>query len=185
MGRAVPMHLRLHACSLRIRNPSSLFSCFSRAFLMLFSCFSRAFLVFSRAGVHNVLHGDWQQEQQRSPQERVAAVRTYWETLPLEERVQLLSIPLEELRQKAKDLAARQNGEGGTSTKGETRNLSCLLQVILVTMGDPVSCLPLLPSRVSFWCPFWCVCLQVQGFFLVFFLLCMLTGLSYFSCQPG
>jgi hypothetical protein len=52
-------------------------------------------------------------EVQLPPQERVAAVRPFWETLTQEQRVALLSIDLEELRGRAKDVAARQRRQAG------------------------------------------------------------------------
>ncbi|BDA41097.1 probable inactive ubiquitin carboxyl-terminal hydrolase 54 at C-terminar half [Coccomyxa sp. Obi] len=41
------------------------------------------------------------------PQERVAAVRPFWETLTHEERVELLSITVDDLRARSKDVVAR------------------------------------------------------------------------------
>ena len=46
-------------------------------------------------------------EAQLPPQERVQAVRPFWETLTQEQRVQLLSLSIEELRAKAADVTAR------------------------------------------------------------------------------
>ena len=45
-------------------------------------------------------------EAQLPPQERVQAVRPFWETLSQEQRVQLLSLGLEELRAKAAEVTA-------------------------------------------------------------------------------
>ena len=52
-------------------------------------------------------------ELQLPPQERVAAVRPFWETLTQEQRVQLLSIDLQDLHARAKDVAARQRKQAG------------------------------------------------------------------------
>ena len=46
-------------------------------------------------------------EAQLPPQERVQAVRPFWETLTQEQRVQLLSLSIQELRAKAADVTAR------------------------------------------------------------------------------
>ena len=50
---------------------------------------------------------DEAREAQLPPQERVQAVRPFWETLSQEQRVQLLSLGLEELRAKAAEVTAR------------------------------------------------------------------------------
>lgn len=52
-------------------------------------------------------------EAQLPPQERVQAVRPFWETLTQEERVQLLSLSIEELRAKACDVTARLKRQSG------------------------------------------------------------------------
>ena len=52
-------------------------------------------------------------EAQLPPQERVQAVRPFWETLTQEQRVQLLSLSLEDLRAKAADVTARLKRQSG------------------------------------------------------------------------
>jgi len=52
-------------------------------------------------------------EVQLPPQERVAAVRPFWETLTQEQRVELLSISVDELRTRAKDVVARLRKQAG------------------------------------------------------------------------
>ena len=52
-------------------------------------------------------------EPQVLPQERIAKVRPFWETVPQEERLNLLSIPLSELKQRAAEVGARQRKEQG------------------------------------------------------------------------
>lgn len=47
------------------------------------------------------------------PQERVAAVRPFWETLTHEERVELLSITVDDLRTRSKDVVARLRRQAG------------------------------------------------------------------------
>lgn len=54
-------------------------------------------------------------EAQLPPQERVQAVRPFWETLSQEQRVQLLSLSLEELRGKAADATVRLKRQSGMS----------------------------------------------------------------------
>ena len=56
---------------------------------------------------------DARQEVALPPQDRVLAVRPFWETVPQEERVQLLSLSLEELRVRAEELTQRQLKEHG------------------------------------------------------------------------
>lgn len=53
-------------------------------------------------------------EAQLPPQERVQAVRPFWETLTQEQRVQLLSLSIDELRAKAADVTARLKRQSGT-----------------------------------------------------------------------
>ncbi len=55
-------------------------------------------------------------EVQLPPQERVAAVRPFWETLTQEERVELLSITVEDLRARSKDVVARMRRLAGAHT---------------------------------------------------------------------
>ncbi len=50
--------------------------------------------------------------------ERVAAVKPFWQSRTQTERVQLLTISLEELRQKAKDLAEASRKPAGKSVTG-------------------------------------------------------------------
>lgn len=60
---------------------------------------------------------------QQSPQERVALVRPFWETLGQEEREKLLSIDIESVRARAKQLAeaARQQaGKMGDGSDGSS-----------------------------------------------------------------
>lgn len=47
------------------------------------------------------------------PQDRVLAVRPFWETVSQEERVKLLSVSLEELKARAQELMARALKEQG------------------------------------------------------------------------
>ena len=53
-------------------------------------------------------------EVQLPPQERVAAVRPFWETLTQEDRVELLSITVEDLRARSKEVVARLRRQAGT-----------------------------------------------------------------------
>ena len=53
-------------------------------------------------------------EAQLPPQERVQAVRPFWETLTQEQRVELLSLSIDELRAKAADVTARLKRQSGT-----------------------------------------------------------------------
>ena len=46
-------------------------------------------------------------------QERVAAVKPFWETLPQDERGKILSVNVAELRQKAAELAERLRKQAG------------------------------------------------------------------------
>ena len=52
-------------------------------------------------------------EPQVLPQDRVAKVKPFWETVPQENRLDLLSIPLDELKQRAAEVGARQRKEQG------------------------------------------------------------------------
>ena len=77
-------------------------------------------LLVERCGFHDhVLEIDalFVQEENREaqlpPQERVQAVRPFWETLTQEQRVQLLSLSIEELRAKAADVTARLKRQSG------------------------------------------------------------------------
>ena len=56
---------------------------------------------------------DSRQEVALPPQDRVLAVRPFWETVPQEERVTLLSLGLEELRVRAEEITQRQLKEHG------------------------------------------------------------------------
>lgn len=60
---------------------------------------------------------DSRQEVALPPQDRVLAVRPFWETVPQEERVTLLSLSLEELRVRAEELTQRQIKEHGASRR--------------------------------------------------------------------
>ena len=54
-----------------------------------------------------------------APQERVQAVRPYWETAEQEERHKLLTVTVEVLRERAKEIAIRQRKQAGeTSSTG-------------------------------------------------------------------
>ena len=56
-------------------------------------------------------------ESQVLPQDRVAKVKPFWESVPKEDRLDLLSIPLSELKQRAAEVGARQRKEqGGRAT---------------------------------------------------------------------
>ena len=46
-------------------------------------------------------------------QDRVAKVKPFWESVPQEERLDLLSIPLNELEQRAAEMGAWQRKEQG------------------------------------------------------------------------
>jgi len=62
------------------------------------------------------------------PQDRVLAVRPFWETVPQEERVQLLSVSLEELAARAQELRARalkEQGAPGGRCPGTARAAGC------------------------------------------------------------
>ena len=52
-------------------------------------------------------------EPQVLPQDRVAKVKPFWVTVPQEERLKLLSIPLSELKQRAAEVGAEQRKEQG------------------------------------------------------------------------
>ena len=56
---------------------------------------------------------DPRQDVALPPQDRVLAVRPFWETVPQEERVALLSLGLEELRVRAEEITQRQLKEHG------------------------------------------------------------------------
>ena len=58
---------------------------------------------------------DSRQEVALPPQDRVLAVRPFWETVPQEERVTLLSLGLEELRVRAEEISQRQLKEHGAA----------------------------------------------------------------------
>jgi hypothetical protein len=60
---------------------------------------------------------DARQEAALMPQDRVLAVRPFWETVPQEERVQLLSVSLEELAARAQELMARALKEQGAPSR--------------------------------------------------------------------
>lgn len=79
-------------------------------------------------------------EAQLPPQERVQAVRPFWETLTQEQRVQLLSLSIDELRAKAAEVTARLRRQTG---------------VLLDNAGYSAPCLRDL--GFSFWCfgSFW------------------------------
>lgn len=50
---------------------------------------------------------------QLSPQERIQNVKPYWETIPDEQRVELLSIDLNDLKLRANDLAEKAKKQAG------------------------------------------------------------------------
>ena len=59
------------------------------------------------------MQDDARQEAVLPPQDRVLAVRPFWETVAQEERVKLLSLSLEELRARAEELTQRAIKEQG------------------------------------------------------------------------
>ena len=59
------------------------------------------------------MQDDARQEVVLPPQDRVLAVRPFWETVAQEERVKLLSLSLEELRARAEELTQRALKEQG------------------------------------------------------------------------
>lgn len=54
-----------------------------------------------------------QDEIQALPQERIAAVRPFWETVSKEERAQLLTLNVEDLRERAAMLTERYQKQAG------------------------------------------------------------------------
>ena len=67
-------------------------------------------------------------EVQLPPQERVAAVRPFWETLTQEDRVELLSITVEDLQARSKEVVARLRRQAGMQhhqTKHASTPLLC------------------------------------------------------------
>ena len=81
-------------------------------------------------------------EMQLPPQERVAAVRPFWETLTQEQRVQLLSIDLDDLQARAKDVAARQRKQDGM-WRVRARDASWSSATLIMPAVSPQSqCLP-------------------------------------------
>lgn len=78
----------------------------------------------------------------------MAAAKPFWETLTQEERVQLLTIPLEDLRQKAKEVTERQQELIGMSLTGNSPQLgaqSCTplysVKIIYCNFMTPLSSL--------------------------------------------
>ena len=61
----------------------------------------------------SIAQDDSRQDVALPPQDRVLAVRPFWETVPQEERVTLLSLGLEELRERAEEITQRQLKEHG------------------------------------------------------------------------
>ena len=59
---------------------------------------------------------------QLMPQERVQNVKPCWETVPDEERVELLSVDLSELRIRADDLAEKAKKQAGQSCSSALAN---------------------------------------------------------------
>jgi hypothetical protein len=51
---------------------------------------------------------------QLSPQERIQAVKPFWEALPQEERIQVLTLSLDNLKSRAKEIVDRQRKQAGT-----------------------------------------------------------------------
>eukprot|EP00884_Botryococcus_braunii_P009363 jgi/Botrbrau1/18428/Bobra.0072s0020.2 len=51
---------------------------------------------------------EWPRELQGPPQERIAAVRPFWASLPQEKRIEVLTLSLEDLRARAKEITDRQ-----------------------------------------------------------------------------
>lgn len=66
-----------------------------------------------------MIHGVMQKEDAvrdlalQSPQERVNAVRPFWENLPQEERVKLLVVAVTDLRARAKQLSEKARAQAG------------------------------------------------------------------------
>lgn len=72
--------------------------------------------------VHLQLDPNKEAQLQLMPQERVQNVKPCWETVPDEQRVELLSVALDELRLRAEDLA-----EKAKKQAGETCNAAQML----------------------------------------------------------
>lgn len=51
---------------------------------------------------------------QGPPQERIAAAKPFWEGLTQEQRVEILTISIDDLRSRAKDVAERLRKQAGT-----------------------------------------------------------------------
>ena len=64
------------------------------------------------------VQNDAVREVQLTPQERVDAVRSMWEALPQEERVKLLSVEVEALRSRAKQLTEAMRQQQGVLMHG-------------------------------------------------------------------
>lgn len=62
-----------------------------------------------------MLQDDLGREALVAPQERVQAVRPFWETVLQEERQLLLTASVEALRERAKELAIRQRKQAGAA----------------------------------------------------------------------
>lgn len=68
-----------------------------------------------RCRKHARLQDEWQRELQGPPQERISAVRPFWEALSQQERVDLLTLSLDELRPRAKEIADSRRKQAGTT----------------------------------------------------------------------
>ncbi len=96
-------------------------------------------------------HYYWQWEAQ-TPKQRIAAIKLLWKTLTQEEQVQLLTIPLEDLRQEARQATQRQHKLIGMSLTGNSPQLgsqsctpfisfnasACNLMTLLCAFASPL-----------------------------------------------
>ena len=62
---------------------------------------------------HQLSQDDSQRDMLIPMQERVAAVKPFWETLPQDARSKILTVSVTELKQKAAELAERQRKQAG------------------------------------------------------------------------
>ena len=99
--------------------------------------------VAQRVGV--AVQDDARQEVVLPPQDRVLAVRPFWETVAQEERVKLLSLSLEELRARAEELTQRALKEQGALSgcagseahlsSGGSRSWSASMKLAVTKLG--------------------------------------------------
>ena len=60
-----------------------------------------------------VSQDEYGRELSTPPQDRVAAVRPFWESMSDQQRAELLSVTLPELQERAKEIAVRQRKQAG------------------------------------------------------------------------